>query len=69
MQAGALRGPEPRREIATRRFSASHLQVWCAPNDLAFSCERTKSNSDQEMMVGAFVGCNGLLGGAGQRTA
>jgi hypothetical protein len=33
------------------------------PNDLAFSCERTKMNSDQYMMRGAFVSCNGLLGG------
>jgi len=32
------------------------------PNDLAFSCERTKQHSDQKMMRGAFVGCNGLLG-------
>jgi hypothetical protein len=28
---------------------------------LAFSCERTKMDSDQSMMVGAFVCCNGLL--------
>jgi hypothetical protein len=30
---------------------------------LAFSCERTKMNSDHTMMRGAFVCCNGLLGG------
>jgi hypothetical protein len=33
-------------------------------NDLAFTCERTKKNSDRLMMPGAFVGCNCLLGGA-----
>jgi hypothetical protein len=31
------------------------------PNDLAFSCERTAMNSDQKMMLGAFVCCNGVL--------
>jgi hypothetical protein len=39
----------------------------CAPNDLAFSCERTKMNSDQLIMFGAFVCCNGVLGSAAQR--
>jgi hypothetical protein len=32
-------------------------------NDLAFTCERTNMDLDQLMMVGAFVCCNGLLGG------
>jgi hypothetical protein len=36
---------------------------WVA-NDVAFSCERTRRKSDRWMMVGAFVCCNGVLGGA-----
>jgi hypothetical protein len=30
------------------------------PNDLTFGCERTKRNSDQQIMAGAFVDCNGV---------
>jgi hypothetical protein len=37
------------------------------PNDLTFGCERTKRNSDQQIMAGAFVGCNGVLGGLPRR--
>jgi hypothetical protein len=35
------------------------------PKVLAFGCERTAMSSDQLMMRGAFVGCNGVLGRLG----
>jgi hypothetical protein len=42
-------------------FITWSVMIGARHNDLAFSCERTWRVSDQLMMVGAFVCCNGLL--------
>jgi hypothetical protein len=50
------------------RYFCHCFDVRLLANDLAFSCERTKMNSDHAKMVGAFVCCNGVLGSRGVQT-
>jgi hypothetical protein len=50
---------------ALQNFVFRHIRL--RPNDLAFSCERTAMNSDHTMILGPFVCCNGMLGGAALR--
>jgi len=52
-----------RAELRTLGISVTPSRFWCAPNVLAFSCERTYVNSDRYLMVCAFVSCNGVLDG------